>query len=251
MREIVLDTETTGFKPEEGHRIVEIGALEIVNLIPTGKTYHQYIHPERDMPADAFAVHGISEEFLKDKPRFHEIAAAFLDFVQDSPLVIHNAKFDMNFLNYELSKAGFKQLERDRAVDTLEIARRKFPGARASLDALATRFGIDNSHRTLHGALLDSEILADVYLELKGGRQVSLGLDADPVTAEVPEADTEGGFAGPGSLAIARATAALSRTKKTVLPSAAEQEAHARARSEISNPLWNRYLQRHEGAPSD
>lgn len=178
MREIVLDTETTGLDPFEtpAHRIVEIGAVELWNQVPTGNTYHQYINPERDMPAEAFAVHGIGEEFLADKPRFGQIAQAFLDFIGTARLVIHNASFDMRFLNAELEWAGLPRLTDDRAVDTLMIARRRFPGSPASLDALCRRFGIDNSNRTLHGALLDSEILADVYLELTGGRQPDFAL---------------------------------------------------------------------------
>ncbi|KAF0676313.1 DNA polymerase III subunit epsilon [Profundibacterium mesophilum] len=176
MREIVLDTETTGFEPESGDRIVEIGAVELYNHMPTGKTYHQYINPERGMPAEAFAVHGLGDDFLRDKPVFAKVGRAFLDFVQDSKLVIHNAAFDMKFLNAELKWMGLPQLPWEQALDTLAIARRRFPGAPASLDALCRRFAIDNSSRTLHGALLDSEILAEVYLELIGGRQPDLVL---------------------------------------------------------------------------
>jgi DNA polymerase-3 subunit epsilon len=180
MREIVLDTETTGLDPFDtpAHRIVEIGAVELWNQVPTGNTYHQYINPERDMPAEAFAVHGISEAFLADKPRFGDIAQGFLDFLADARLIIHNASFDMRFLNAELSWLGLPALSDQRAIDTLLIARRRFPGSPASLDALCRRFGIDNSNRTLHGALLDSEILAEVYLELTGGRQADFGLGA-------------------------------------------------------------------------
>jgi len=178
MREIVLDTETTGFEPAEGDRIVEIGAVELNGHVPTGRTYHQYINPERSMPADAFAVHGLGDEFLADKPRFREIGRAFLDFIGDAKLVIHNAAFDMKFLNAELGWAGLPGLSDDRAIDTLTIARRRFPGSPASLDALCRRFAIDNSGRTLHGALLDSEILAEVYLELIGGRQPDFALNA-------------------------------------------------------------------------
>lgn len=171
MREIVLDTETTGFDPESGDRIVEIGAVELMGHIPTGKTYHQYINPRRAMPQEAFEVHGLGDDFLRDKPVFEEIGQAFLDFVGDAKLVIHNAAFDMKFLNAELKWIGLPTIPWERAIDTLEIARRKFPGSPASLDALCRRFGIDNSARTLHGALLDSEILAEVYLELIGGQQ--------------------------------------------------------------------------------
>lgn len=179
MREIILDTETTGLSPAEGDRLVEIGCLELINHVATGKTYHQYINPERDMPEGAFRVHGLSTEFLSDKPLFSEVAEAFLTFIEDSPLVIHNASFDMGFINAELRMAGYDILPKSRAVDTLDIARRRYPGAQNSLDALCRRFGIDNSGRTYHGALLDSELLAEVYLELNGGRQPGLVLDAN------------------------------------------------------------------------
>ncbi len=178
MREIVLDTETTGFEPEAGDRIVEIGAVELWNHLPTGKTYHQYINPERSMPKEAFEVHGLGDEFLSDKPVFSQIGQAFLDFAQDSKLIIHNAAFDMKFLNAELGWIGLPKLPWEQALDTLAIARKRYPGSPASLDALCRRFGIDNSSRTLHGALLDSEILAEVYLELIGGRQPDFALDA-------------------------------------------------------------------------
>ncbi|MFV2002892.1 MAG: DNA polymerase III subunit epsilon, partial [Paracoccaceae bacterium] len=171
MREVVLDTETTGFDPEGGDRIVEIGAVELLNHLPTGRTYHQYLNPERAMPGDAFQVHGLGDDFLRDKPVFASIAQAFLDFIGDAGLVIHNASFDMKFLNAELGWANMAPIPFDRAIDTLAIARRKFPGSPASLDALCRRFGVHNSSRDLHGALLDSEILAEVYLELIGGRQ--------------------------------------------------------------------------------
>lgn len=185
MREIVLDTETTGFEPTEGHRIVEIGAVELLNHVPSGRTYHQYINPERAMPKEAFEVHGLGDDFLRDKPKFAEIAQAFLDFIgPDAKLVIHNAAFDMKFLNAELGWAGKPLIASERALDTLMMARRKFPGSPASLDALCRRFNIDNSSRTLHGALLDSEILAEVYLELIGGRQPGFGLKIDPVPAK-------------------------------------------------------------------
>ena len=181
MREIVLDTETTGFEPSEGDRIVEIGAVELFNHLPTGRTYHQYINPKRNMPEAAFNVHGLSEEFLSDKPVFKDIAQEFTDFIKDSKLVIHNASFDMKFLNAELGWVNWPALPMHQAIDTLAIARRKFPGSPASLDALCRRFGIDNSSRTLHGALLDSEILAEVYLELVGGRQPDLVLSGPEV----------------------------------------------------------------------
>lgn len=176
MREIVLDTETTGFEPSEGHRIVEIGAVELFNHMPTGRTYHQYINPQRDMPVEAFNVHGLSEEFLRDFPVFREVGQAFLDFVGDARLIIHNAKFDIKFLNFELGKAGLTHLRWENVTDTLAMARQKFPGSPATLDALCRRFGVDNSAREKHGALLDSEILAEVYLELIGGRQPDLVL---------------------------------------------------------------------------
>lgn len=191
MREIVLDTETTGFEPAEGDRIVEIGAVELIGHVPTGRTYHQYINPERMMPQGAFDVHGIGPDLLesprapntgevtlRDKPLFADIADAFLEFVGDAKLVIHNAAFDMKFLKAEFETLGRGFLPMDRAIDTLAIARRKYPGSPASLDALCRRFGIDNTSRTLHGALLDSEILAEVYLELIGGRQPDFGLGA-------------------------------------------------------------------------
>ncbi|MBL3703468.1 DNA polymerase III subunit epsilon [Sulfitobacter sp. BDSS02] len=176
MREIVLDTETTGFDPEGGDRIVEIGGVELYNHVATGRTYHQYINPERDMPEDAFKVHGLGNEFLADKPKFAEIGQAFLNFVGDAKLIIHNASFDMKFLNAELKWMNLPLLPLDQAIDTLAIARKKFPGSPASLDALCRRFGINNDARTLHGALLDSEILAEVYLELIGGRQPDFAL---------------------------------------------------------------------------
>ncbi len=179
-REIVLDTETTGFEPDEGDRIVEIGAVELVNHVPTGRTYHQYINPRRAMPQAAFAVHGLGDDFLRDKPVFKDIAQAFVDFIGDATLVIHNASFDMKFLNAELGWLKMPSLPMSRAVDTLTMARQKFPGSPASLDALCRRFGIDNASRTLHGALLDSEILAEVYLELIGGRQPDFVLAARP-----------------------------------------------------------------------
>lgn len=179
MREIVLDTETTGFEPEDGDRIVEIGAVELINHMPTGRTYHQYINPQRSMPQGAFEVHGLGDDFLRDKPLFAAIAQDFLDFIgDDAKLIIHNAAFDMKFLNAELGWVKKPLIAMDRALDTLAIARRRFPGSPASLDALCRRFGINNDARTLHGALLDSEILAEVYLELIGGRQPDFALSA-------------------------------------------------------------------------
>lgn len=190
MREIVLDTETTGFDPFSGDRIVEIGAVELDGHVPTGRTYHQYINPERSMPQDAFEVHGLGDEFLADKPKFAEIGQAFLDFIGDAKLVIHNASFDMKFLNAELGWIKLPLIPNDQAIDTLMIARKKFPGSPASLDALCRRFNIDNSSRTLHGALLDSEILAEVYLELIGGRQPDFGLSTQTTTKTQTASET-------------------------------------------------------------
>ncbi|WP_134680943.1 DNA polymerase III subunit epsilon [Paracoccus ravus] len=179
MREIVLDTETTGFDPATGDRIVEIGAVELMNHLPTGRTFHVYINPERPMPQEAFEVHGLGDDFLRDKPKFAQVAGDFVEFIgADAKLVIHNAQFDMKFLNAELTRHGYPAMPYSRAVDTLELARRKFPGAQNSLDALCRRFRIDNSNRTLHGALLDSELLAEVYLALRGGRQPGLVLES-------------------------------------------------------------------------
>ena len=180
MREIVLDTETTGFDPQSGDRIVEIGAVELMRHVPTGQTYHQYINPERAMPDEAFQVHGLGDDFLRDKPKFAQVGQAFLDFIGDAKLVIHNAAFDIKFLNAELKWMGLPLIPWEQAIDTLAIARRRFPGSPASLDALCRRFGIDNASRALHGALLDSEILAEVYLELIGGRQPDLVLSNQP-----------------------------------------------------------------------
>ena len=229
MREIVLDTETTGFDPHAGDRIVEIGAVELNNHMPTGRTFHEYINPERDMPPEAFAVHGLGNEFLADKPVFAKIADAFAAFVGDAPLVIHNATFDMTFLNAELGWAGKAQLPLTQAVDTLEIARRKFPGAQNSLDALCRRFEIDNSAREKHGALLDSELLAEVYLELMGGRQPGLVL------------------AGPQGASSERRGADKQAVEQRAkhLPSLLtpeETSAHEAFISELGdNPVWRRY----------
>jgi len=178
MREIVLDTETTGLDPFRGDRLVEVGCIELLNRIPSGQTFHRYLNPQRDVPAEAFAVHGLSTEFLADKPLFAEIAEDLLAFIGDAPLVIHNASFDIGFLNAELDRCGKAVLARDRLVDTLMLARRKFVGVRNSLDDLCARFRIDNSKRAKHGALLDAELLAEVYLELIEARQAQLGLGA-------------------------------------------------------------------------
>ena len=179
MREVVLDTETTGLRPNAGDRIIEIGCVELINHMPSGETYQQYINPERDMPEEAFAVHGLSANFLSDKPLFADIAEAFLEFIGEAPLIMHNADFDMGFINAELARIGQPSLETGRAVDTVSLARNKYPGAPVNLDALCKRFHIDNSGRELHGALKDARLLADVYLELIGGRQPGLALVGD------------------------------------------------------------------------
>jgi len=176
MREIVFDTETTGLDPVQGHRLVEIGCVELLDRFPTGRTFHKYVNPERDMPVEAFNVHGLSIDFLKDHPVFHVIVDEFLDFVGDAPLVAHNGYFDLAFINSELALAKRPVFARDRIVDTLMLARRKHPGASNKLDDLCARYKIDNSKRTKHGALLDAELLAEVYIELVGARQTSLGL---------------------------------------------------------------------------
>lgn len=183
MREIVFDTETTGFKPSEGHRLVEIGCVELFNHVPTGETFHTYVNPQRDMPEGAFEVHGLSEQFLSDKPLFEDVADGFLEFVGDAPLVAHNASFDMTFINAELEMANKPTLPDEQSIDTLQIARKRFPGAQASLDALCRRFNVDNSSREKHGALLDAELLAEVYLELIGGREPGLVLEEKRVAA--------------------------------------------------------------------
>jgi DNA polymerase-3 subunit epsilon len=187
MREIVLDTETTGLDPSDGHRLVEIGGIELYNCIPTGQVFHRYIDPQRDMPESAYEVHGLSREFLTGKPLFEHVVEEFLAFVADAKLVIHNAEFDMRFLNAELTRAGRSTIAFDRAVDTLALARRRHPGLSNSLDALCARYGIDNARRTKHGALLDAEILAEVYAELNGGRQAALVLSTGDMRIDRPE----------------------------------------------------------------
>ena len=177
VREIVFDTETTGLDPKSGDKLVEIGAVELINHMPTGVTYHQYINPEREVPEDAYKVHGLNLEFLKDYPTFRDIAKEWMDFVgDDGILVAHNASFDMSFINHELQGCGYPVYEWDRVIDTLEIARQKFPHSKVNLDALCKRFGVDNTSRTLHGALLDAQLLAEVYLELLGGQEPSMQL---------------------------------------------------------------------------
>ena len=192
MREIVLDTETTGMDPFAGDRIVEIGCVELINHIPTGEYYHVYINPERDVPAEVVAVHGLTEAFLKKHKAFAEIYADFLDFIGDAKLVIHNAEFDMKFINHHITEMGAPAIPSTRVIDSLIIARQKFPGSPASLDALCKRFDIDNSNRTLHGALLDSELLAEVYLELLGGRQTGLDLSAQLGNGNIAQIKQEG-----------------------------------------------------------
>lgn len=228
MREIVLDTETTGLDPASGHRIVEIGCVETRFRVRTGKTFQAYLNPERDMPEGAFAVHGLSNAFLADKPLFTQIAPQLLAFIADSPLIIHNAQFDMGFLNYELEKIGLAPIPFDRAVDTVTLARRKFPGSPAKLDVLCKRFNIDTSARTKHGALLDAELLADVYLELMGGRQEAMQLS----TLAVNE-----------TLMVTGDT--VVRAARQFPPTADELAAHRVFLHKIKNALW---LREQEGA---
>ena len=233
MREIVLDTETTGLDPFDGHRIVEIGGVELLNHVPTGEVYHQYINPERDMPQEAFDVHGLSAERLSKEPVFAAIAEAFIDFVGDAKLVIHNASFDMKFINAELKWLGRKPIPFDQAIDTLAIARKKFPGSPASLDALCRRFGVDNSAREKHGALLDSEILAEVYLELIGGRQPDLNAVLSVEDKAKPE--TQAGSATLDWRPAPRPKALASRLTE------AEREAHEAFVATLGdNPVWRR-----------
>jgi DNA polymerase-3 subunit epsilon len=226
MREIVFDTETTGLDPNNGHRVVEIGCIEILNTIPTGQSFHVYIDPERDMPDEAFRIHGLSSEFLKGKSRFAQIADDFLKFVGDGRLVAHNAEFDMRFINAELEALGYPPIGAHRVVDTLAMARRRHPGASNSLDALCQRYGIDNSRRTKHGALLDAEILAEVYAELTGGRQTTLLL-------------------GGVNQSIGRITNSLIQTRELPLQPALEApelQAHAEfVKSLGEKAIWHRY----------
>ena len=227
MREIVLDTETTGFEPSEGHRIVEIGAVELHNHMPTGRHFHEYINPERPMPEEAFAVHGLGDEFLRTKPLFAHVSQAFTEFVGEARLVIHNAAFDMKFLNAELGRLNLPQLPMTQALDTVALARRRFPGAPASLDALCRRFGIDNTARTLHGALLDAEILAEVYLELIGGRQPGLSLGAAASDGGARDAQSDAWRPGPRPRALPQRV------------TAEEAEAHAAMVARLGdNALW-------------
>lgn len=222
-REIVLDTETTGMNPDAGDKIVEIGCLELINHIPTRKTLQIYINPEREVPPEAIAVHGITNEFLKDKPVFSQIYTQLLDFIGTAKLVIHNAEFDMKFLNAELRNVGHQALKWDRVIDTVTMARKKYPGSPANLDALCRRFGIDNSERSFHGALLDSELLAEVYLELLGGRQHGLGISGSETNVQ-------------NSKKIDRPF----REQRVYAASAAELAAHEELVGRLADPLWRK-----------
>jgi len=176
MREIILDTETTGLDPKDGHKVIEIGGVEMINKVLTGNKFHYYVNPERDVPQDAYRIHGISSEFLQDKPLFRDIAHEFINFIHNAKLVIHNAQFDIKFLNYELTLLNLPSIDLAEVIDTLIIAKRAFPGARVNLDALCKRFKVDNTNRQFHGALKDAYLLSEVYVELSGGRQVSFSL---------------------------------------------------------------------------
>lgn len=229
MREIVFDTETTGLDPASGDRMVEIGCVEMINRVPSGATYHAYFNPERDMPAAAEAVHGLSISFLSDKPLFAELADELMGFLGDAPLVAHNAGFDIGFLNNELSRIGRGPIDRERVIDTVAIARKRHPGAKVSLDALCTRYGIDRSHRVKHGALLDAELLAQVYVELTGGRQIGLELAAEVAVTEIEVT----------SVSAARIS---QRPRREPRPHAASPEELARHKEfidRIEKPLWS------------
>lgn len=228
MREIVLDTETTGMDPTDGDRMVEIGCVELVNHMPTGKVLQIYINPEREIPEEAIAVHGITNEFVADKPTFSETYSEFMEFIaDDSKLVIHNAEFDMKFINYQLGQVGHPAISWSRVVDTLAIARKKFPGSPANLDALCRRFEIDNTERTYHGALLDSELLAEVYLELLGGRQHGLGLASQKAEAQEK---------------TSQATKAKRQYREPRPHNISDNEkaAHAALLEKIDNPIWKK-----------
>ncbi|GFE75874.1 DNA polymerase III subunit epsilon [Novosphingobium sp. TCA1] len=225
MREIIFDTETTGFDPRDGDRMVEIGCIEMVNRVLTGKTYHAYFNPERSMPAEAEAVHGLSDAFLADKPLFASCAEEFVAFIGDAPMIAHNAKFDFRFINFELERCSLAPVDLGRMVDTMELAKVRHPGAKLTLDALCSRYGIDRSHRTKHGALLDAELLAQVYVELRGGRQIGLELLAD--TAEVT--------------AETRILVRKDRPFRQPRPHAATEEElliHAEFLKSVEAPLW-------------
>lgn len=226
MREIIFDTETTGFDPKNGDRMVEIGCIEMVNRVPTGATFHAYFNPCRPMPAEAEAVHGLSDAFLADKPLFEALAKDFLDFIGDAPMVAHNAGFDFNFINAELAICGHPEVCRSRMVDTVALAKVRHPGAKLSLDALCTRYGIDRSHRTRHGALLDAELLAQVYVELRGGRQIGLELVEETLTV-----------ATQSTILVRRER--VFRQPRPHAPSAEELAAHAAFLATLDTPLWN------------
>jgi len=233
MREIALDTETTGLDPKSGHRVVEIGCVELINHVPSGKVYHQYINPERDMPVEAERVHGLSVDFLSGHPVFADIATAFVDFVGDAKLVIHNASFDMGFINAELSALEIDTIPMARAIDTVTMARRKFPGAQASLDALCRRFGIDLSERSLHGALLDARLLADVYLELLGGRQHGMDLAADVAATVSQDASSD-------DVGVSDVSTDGRRAPRPHAPSAEELALHNTFIESLTDPIWRR-----------
>ncbi|QIQ88264.1 DNA polymerase III subunit epsilon [Erythrobacter sp.] len=233
MREIVFDTETTGLDPTTGDRMVEIGCVEMIGRVPTGATYHAYFNPERDMPVEAERVHGLSTAFLSTKKLFRDHAEELLEFLGDSPLVAHNAGFDFGFLNAELALIGREPIAMERMVDTVAIARKRHPGAKNSLDALCTRYGIDRSHRVKHGALLDAELLAQVYVELTGGRQIGLELAAEVSTTTLAR-----GLA-PGA-SVPRASDRPRREPRPHAPSAAELERHREFIAGIENAIWAR-----------
>ncbi|MEO7276902.1 MAG: DNA polymerase III subunit epsilon [Sphingomicrobium sp.] len=229
MREIIFDTETTGLSPVSGDRMVEIGCVEIFNRIETGRTFHAYFNPDREMPFEAEAVHGLSAVFLSDKPRFAERVDALLDFIEDSPLVAHNASFDFGFLNHELQHCGRTGISLGRMVDTLALARTRHPGAKHSLDALCMRFGIDRSHRVKHGALLDAQLLAQIYVELTGGRQIGLGLVGEAGSVAIASAS------GPVTIRAPRPP----RAPHTAAPE--ELERHRLFIAQLVSPLWARF----------
>ena len=228
MREIIFDTETTGLSPAGGDRMVEIGCVEMINRVETGRSYHAYFNPERSMPSEAEAVHGLGDTFLSDKPMFGDTVAELLEFVGDAPLIAHNATFDFGFLNAELQRCSRDPVCLSRMVCTLVLARSRHPGAKHSLDALCTRFGVDRSHRVKHGALLDAQLLAQVYVELTGGRQIGLTLVDD----------SAGGGASPLSAAPERPF----RAPRPHFPSDAERERHRRFIAALANPFWERFL---------
>jgi len=227
MREIIFDTETTGLDPKSGDRMVEIGCIEMMNRVATGQTFHAYFNPERSMPPEAEAVHGLSDTFLADKPLFADRASELIEFLGDSPLVAHNAGFDFGFLNTELTLCGLQEVPLERMVDTVAIARVRHPGAKLSLDALCTRYGIDRSHRTKHGALLDAELLAQVYVELKGGRQIGLQL-------------VEMAGDGPRESDVSIKKVRIFRAPRPHCASEAELLAHEEFLKTVASPLWSR-----------